>query len=29
LKVYIAGDCIAPRNLLAAIHEGARVGREI
>jgi hypothetical protein len=22
LKVYISGDCIAPRNLLTAIHEG-------
>jgi NADPH-dependent 2,4-dienoyl-CoA reductase/sulfur reductase-like enzyme len=26
IKVYVAGDCIMPRNALEAIHEGARIG---
>jgi hypothetical protein len=27
--VYIAGDCIEPRNILEAIYDGACVAREI
>ncbi|MBW1613930.1 MAG: FAD-dependent oxidoreductase [Deltaproteobacteria bacterium] len=29
IDVYMAGDCIAPRNALEAIHEGAWIAREI
>jgi 2,4-dienoyl-CoA reductase-like NADH-dependent reductase (Old Yellow Enzyme family)/thioredoxin reductase len=28
-EVYAIGDCVTPRNLFHAIHEGAHVGREI
>lgn len=28
-EIYAIGDCVAPRNLYHAIHEGAHVGREI
>lgn len=28
-KMFVAGDCAAPDKLLHAIHDGARVGREI
>jgi pyruvate/2-oxoglutarate dehydrogenase complex dihydrolipoamide dehydrogenase (E3) component len=28
-EVHLAGDCVEPRRILDAIHEGARVGREV
>jgi len=28
-EVYLAGDCVEPRRILEAIHQGARVGREV
>lgn len=28
-EVHLAGDCVEPRRVLEAIHEGARLGREI
>jgi 2,4-dienoyl-CoA reductase-like NADH-dependent reductase (Old Yellow Enzyme family)/thioredoxin reductase len=29
MKVFMAGDCISPRDALDAIHEGARIAREL
>ena len=28
-EIHLAGDCVQPRRILDAIHEGARLGREI
>ena len=29
MEVYEIGNCVTPRKLLEAIHDGARVGRQI
>jgi hypothetical protein len=28
-EIHMIGDCVEPRNSLAAIHEGAKVGNEL
>jgi 2,4-dienoyl-CoA reductase-like NADH-dependent reductase (Old Yellow Enzyme family)/thioredoxin reductase len=28
-QIYLAGDCVQPRRILDAIHDGARLGREV